>query len=64
MRSTPRQPNSAQPAAIVIAHRLSTVVESALVLVLAAGELVECGPPGRLTAAAGHHAILAGAPPS
>lgn len=46
---------------IVIAHRLSTVVGSDLVLVLAGGELVECGPPSQLMGASGPFASLAGA---
>ncbi len=46
---------------IVIAHRLSTVVDADLMLVLANGGLVECGPPSELSAAAGHFATLTAA---
>ncbi|WP_158229407.1 MULTISPECIES: peptidase domain-containing ABC transporter [unclassified Micromonospora] len=46
---------------VVIAHRLSTVADADLVLVLDGGRLVECGPPGVLLAAGGAFARLAGA---
>jgi len=45
---------------VVIAHRLSTVADADLVLVLDGGRLVECGPPTTLLAAGGRFARLAG----
>ncbi|MEU1751898.1 peptidase domain-containing ABC transporter [Micromonospora matsumotoense] len=47
---------------LVIAHRLSTVADADLVLVLDRGRLVESGPPGVLLAAGGPFARLAGVP--
>ncbi|MFI2667140.1 peptidase domain-containing ABC transporter [Micromonospora carbonacea] len=47
---------------VVIAHRLSTVADADLVLVLDGGRLVECGPPAALLAGGGPFARLAGAP--
>ncbi|MEU4643021.1 peptidase domain-containing ABC transporter [Micromonospora sp. NPDC023814] len=46
---------------VVIAHRLSTVVDADLVLVLDGGRLVECGPPAELVAAGGRFAAMVAA---
>jgi len=43
---------------IVIAHRLSTVADADLVLVMHAGQFVEGGPPGMLLQHGGHYAAM------
>lgn len=46
---------------VVIAHRLSTVIDADLVLVLEGGRLVECGPPAQLIAANDRFATMVSA---
>jgi ABC-type multidrug transport system fused ATPase/permease subunit len=40
---------------IVVAHRLSTVASSDLVVVLEQGQVIEVGPPSELLAQKGHY---------
>ena len=46
---------------IVFAHRLSTIVQADLILVMASGEIVESGTHGELMACAGHYRQLVAA---
>ena len=46
---------------IVIAHRLSTVRNADLIVVLDGGRVVEMGPPDELLARGGHYAALVAA---
>jgi len=43
---------------LTIAHRLNTVIDSDLILVLDAGAVAECGPPNDLLQQAGHFSRL------
>jgi ABC-type multidrug transport system fused ATPase/permease subunit len=43
---------------IVIAHRLSTVIEADQIAVIQDGRVVEAGPPDELLARGGHFAAL------
>jgi len=46
------------PAVIAVAHRLDTVIESDLVLVLGGGKVLEFGPPAELIRADGAFASM------